>query len=77
MKKYKIYWSLFALFNETQSEVVRLQTLFKTLIATPVIGSVWYSSSSNNTLYVALVCGVVDMLLGCFYFKEIKETEVK
>lgn len=71
MKKYKVYFSFFNLFSESQSEVVKLQQIFKTISAA-VVGTVWYESNSTYALYVAIGGAVVDVLLSCFYFEPIE-----
>jgi hypothetical protein len=71
MKKYNVYFSLFNLFNETQKEVVRLQTIFKGLMGTSMVVT-WVESNSTYALWVGIAAGFIDMLLACFYFEEQK-----
>lgn len=71
MKKYKVYFSIFNLFRDTQAEVVKLQSYIKGL--TGVIGaSVWYTTNANNALIVAIGGFALDALLACLYFEELK-----
>ena len=72
MKKYKVYFSLLNLLNDTQSEVVKLQTMFKTL-STAAVGTVWYESNATYALYVAIGGAFMDALLTCFHFEKINE----
>lgn len=69
MKKYKVYFSIFNLFNETQAEVAKLQQMVKGLSAI-VMGATWYNSNANNALYVAIAGAVLDTLISCFYFEK-------
>lgn len=71
MKKYKVHFSFFNLFSESQSEVVKLQQLFKTISAA-VVGTVWYESNATYALYVAIGGALVDVFLSCFYFEPIE-----
>ena len=71
MKKYKIYFSLFNLFHESQAEVVRLQTILKGISAT-AIGTTYAMSNEHFALLVAVSAGIADALLSCFWFEEIK-----
>lgn len=70
MKKYKVYFSIFNLFSETQSEVVKLQQIFKGLTATITAGT-WYASNANYAICVGIVGFFIDLLLSCFYFEKI------
>ena len=70
MKKYKVHFSLFNLFNDTQSEVVKLQQLFKGLTAT-ISGFTWMQTDANHALYVGIVGFIVDILISCFYFEKL------
>lgn len=76
MKKYKIYWSIFNLFSDSQSEVVKLQTLFKGLTAI-IATSTWYVTDVESTLYVGIGGYVLDSLIACFYFELIKDEKTK
>ena len=76
MKKYKVSFSLFNLFSDTQSEVVKLQTLFKGITAMAA-GSTWYASDAENTLYVGIGGYVIDFLISCLYFQIIPNEEIK
>lgn len=69
MKRYKVYWSIFNLFSESQSEVVKLQQLFKGLTGTITAGT-WYADNAQHALIVAAAGYVIDMILGCFYFEQ-------
>lgn len=70
MKKYKVHFSIFNLFSDTQAEVVKLQQLFKGLTATITTGT-WIASDANHAIYVGIVGFVVDVLLTCFFFEKI------
>lgn len=72
MKKYKIHFSFFNLFSESQSEVVKLQNFFKGLTAI-VAGSTWYASDANAALYVGIGGYIIDVVLGCFYFEQVNK----
>lgn len=74
MKKYKVYWSLFNLFADTQSEVVKLQNIFKGLTAV-IAGSTWYGTDAEHALYVGISGYVLDVLLSCFYFEPTNNEE--
>jgi len=77
MKKYKVHFSFLNLLNETQAEVVKLQTMFKTL-STAAIGTVWYESNATYALYVAIGGAFIDVFLTCFHFEKINvNTEPK
>ena len=69
MKKYKVYFSVFNLFAETQKEVVRLQQIFKGLMAI-ITGATWFASDSTHALIIALFAGLFDVFLSCFWFVE-------
>lgn len=69
MKKYKIHFSIFNLFNDTQAEVAKLQQLFKGLSAAITAGT-WYNSEAKYALYVAIGGAVVDTLISCLYFEK-------
>ena len=68
MKKYKVHFSVFNLFSDSQSEVVKLHQLFKSISAA-VVGTVWYESNSTYALYVAIGGAIIDVFLSCFYFE--------
>lgn len=72
MKKYKVYFSIFNLFNDTQAEVVKLQTYIKTLTGV-ASGTTWYATNANGALYVAFCGFILDALLSCLYFEEVKK----
>lgn len=74
MKKYKVYWSIFNLFGDSQAEVVKLQQIFKGLTAT-VTGATWYASNANNAIYVGVVGFFVDLLISCFYFENVEKKQ--
>lgn len=69
MKKYKVHWSIFNLFQETQSEVVKLQQLAKTLMGS-LTGLTWLASDANHAIYVGFAAMLLDAILGCFYFEK-------
>lgn len=71
MKKYKVYWSVFNLFSETQKEVVKLQSMWAA-IAGSATASTWLASSDSYALYVALAAAVVDKLIAGIYLEESK-----
>jgi hypothetical protein len=71
MKKYKIQFSIFNLFQATQEEVARLQTVWAGFSA-PIIASAFITSSERNALIAAIICGLVDKLLACLYLEEKK-----
>lgn len=68
MKKYKVHWSIFNLFSDSQAEVVRLQNLIKGIMGAGII-TTWAETNATYGLILALSAGVVDLLLGCFYFE--------
>lgn len=72
MKKYKAHWSIFNLFSESQSEVVKLQQIVKGIMSAGVVAT-WAESNATYGIIVALSAGALDMVLGCFYFEEIKK----
>lgn len=76
MKKYKVHFSIFNIFSDSQSEVVKLQTVFKSISAA-VVGTVWYESNSTNALYFAIGGCVIDAILACFYFEEVNKEAPK
>jgi hypothetical protein len=71
MKKYKVHFSLFNLFSDSQTEVVKLQTMWAGASAI-ITGSTWAMGTDSKALIVALLCGLVDKILACFYFEEKK-----
>lgn len=72
MKKYKVYWSIFNLFSDSQAEVVRLQNLVKGIMGAGII-TTWAETNATYGLILALSAGIVDILLGCFYFEIVAE----
>lgn len=76
MKKYKVHFSIFNIFSDSQSEVVKLQTVFKSISAA-IVGTVWYNSDSTYALYFAIGGCVVDAILACFYFEPVTKEEPK
>lgn len=71
MKKYKVHWSIFNLFSESQSEVVKLQQIVKGIMGAGVV-STWAASNSTYGIILAICAGILDMFLGCFYFELIE-----
>lgn len=71
MKKYKIHFSVFNLFSESQAEVVKLQQLFKGLTVI-ITSAAWYSTDAGHAIYVGIGGFFVDVVLSCFYFEEKK-----
>lgn len=71
MKEYKIHFSIFNLLSESQSEVVKLQTIFKAISAS-IATTAWYASGDRAALYTAIAGIAVDTFLACFYFEEKK-----
>lgn len=76
MKKYKVYWSIFNLFTDTQSEVVKLQNIVKGIMGAGIV-TTWASTNATYGIILALGAGAIDILLGCLYFEEIKREEIK
>lgn len=72
MKKYKVHWSIFNLFSESQSEVVKLQQIVKGIMGAGVV-STWAASNATYGIIVALSAGILDMIIACFYFEQINE----
>lgn len=68
MKRYNIYFSFTNLLSESQSEVVKLQQLFKGFTASITLGT-WYGADADHAIWVGMAGFVVDILLGCFYFE--------
>ena len=60
--------------NETQKEVVKLQTIMKGITAT-IFGGTWMASDSEHAIWVALGGAVADTLLKCLWFEEAKSEE--
>jgi hypothetical protein len=71
MKKYKVHFSIFNLFHETQAEVAKLQTMIKGISAT-AIGTTYAMSNVEFAFYVSIGSAIIDTLITCFYFEEIK-----
>lgn len=71
MKKYKVHFSIFNLFHQTQSEVVKLQTMIKGISAT-AIGTTYAMSNEHFALLVAVGAGILDALISCLWFEEVK-----
>lgn len=69
MKKYKVHFSFFNLFNDSQAEVVKLQMIFKAFTATVTTGT-WYGSDAKHALWVGIGGFVIDLLIGCLYFEK-------
>lgn len=69
MKKYKVHFSVFNLFNESQKEVVKLQSILKALMGTGMIVT-WLETNSGYAIWVGIGAGVADALLACLYFEE-------
>lgn len=70
-KKYNWGFSFFNLFAETQKEVAKLQFIVKGATAT-IVGTAWYSGNSDHALIVGITGFTLDVILGCFWFEEIK-----
>jgi hypothetical protein len=64
MKKYKVSFSIFNLFEDTQAEVVRLQQYLKGLIVTAT-GATWYNADASYAIWVGIAGMVLDTLLSC------------
>jgi hypothetical protein len=71
MKKYKVRFSLFNLFQKSQAEVVQLQTIWM-VFSGIITGATVISASPEHALYAALGCAAIDKALACFYFEERK-----
>lgn len=52
MKKYKIHWSIFNLFSESQSEVVKLQQIVKGIMGAGVVAT-WAESNATYGIVFA------------------------
>jgi hypothetical protein len=76
MKKYKVHFSIFNLFADSQAEVVKLQSIFKGIMSV-IVGTTWYGTNATYALYVAILGAVIDASLACFYFEEVNNEEVK
>jgi hypothetical protein len=72
MKKYKVYWSVWNLFEETQSEVIKLQNILKAFTVI-ISGGVWYTTNVNNAMYVAIIAFIADNIVGCLYFEKLND----
>ena len=71
MKKYKVRFSIFNLFSQSSAEVVKLQNTVKALIVT--LGtSTYLALNESNTIFVALAGIILDTLIACLYFEEVK-----
>jgi hypothetical protein len=71
MKKYKVFFSIFNLFDQSQAEVVKLQQWAKGLTAV-ITGSTWIASDANHAIMVGIAGFIIDTLIGCLYFEEKK-----
>ena len=71
MKKYKIHFSIFNLFADSQAEVVKLQTYVKGFTVM-LAGTTWYASDANSTLIVGCLGFICDAILHCLYLEEVK-----
>lgn len=71
MKKYKVYFSIFNLFNDTQKEVVKIQTYIKGGTAT-IATSTYLASNAELAMIVGAAGFLLDAITACFYFEEIK-----
>lgn len=71
MKKYKVYFSIFNLFNDSQKEVVKIQTYIKAGTAT-VATSTFMATNAEMAMIVGAVGFLLDAITACFYFEEIK-----
>jgi|TARA_R110000868_G_scaffold72406_3_gene211101 hypothetical protein len=69
MKKYKVYFSVFNLFGNTQSEIVKLQQYAKGIVSA-IAGMTWYESNATYAIYVGIGGVVLDTLLACLYLEE-------
>ena len=76
MKKYKIHWSIFNLFSESQSEVVKLQQIVNGIMGAGVVAT-WAESNATYGIVFALGAGVLDMGIACFYFEFITDEKTK
>lgn len=76
MKKYKVYWSLLNLLSESQSEVVKLQTLFKGLSGSITAGT-WFGIDANHAIWVGMAGYLIDLVIGCFYFEIVTDEKAK
>jgi hypothetical protein len=70
-KKYKIIFSIFNLFEDTQAEVVKLQQYVKTTIV-GISGMTWYNSNATYAIYIGLIGIVLDTLLSCIRLEKLK-----
>lgn len=69
MKKYKVYFSIFNILEETQKEVARLQFFTKTL--TGMLAGLSYLAESTDSLtYVAIGGFLIDGALHCLWFEK-------
>jgi hypothetical protein len=69
MKKYKVYFSVFNLFGNTQSEIVKLQQYAKGIVSA-IVGMTWYESNATYAIYVGIGGVILDTLLACLYLEE-------
>ena len=69
--KYKAEFSFYNLLTDTQAEVVKLQMLAKTVMASSVFGT-WLASDSNHAIWVGGAGVILDILLGCLYFEKVE-----
>lgn len=76
MKKYRVHWSVFNLFADTQSEVVKLQNIVKGIMGASIV-TTWASLNATYGIILALGAGALDMILGCFYFEQLQQEEQK
>lgn len=71
MKKYNWYFSLWNLTDATQEQVVKLQMIWTGLSA-PIIASSYITTNEKYALLAAVLCGIIDKLIGCIYLEEKK-----
>lgn len=76
MKKYKVYWSIFNLFADTQSEVVKLQNIVKGIMGAGII-TTWAETNATYGLILALSAGAIDVFLGCLYFEKLENEKTE
>lgn len=69
MKKYKVYWSIFNLASETQSQVVKLQQTVKGILGTLTAGT-WLADSASHAMWIGFGAMIIDTALGCLYLDD-------
>lgn len=74
-KKYKWGFSFFNLLDESQKEIVKIQTMFKGILGIALASTYITTASPGGTLIVAIAGAFADAIIACFWFEEIKQND--